>query len=199
MWSAGCAFLNALFFDDGGWEFIFVRHYVRVLPFTSGLIQFYCWFFDTRGHPGRPHLSSKFCGLDRGVFGLEPRDCPARETFSRETPQVERHRAQSCAIALRSPAPERSSDLKTIFTRYSPGRATSTVFGEAAGDGCGTELHVGVRCCAACSGRLPRAKQNTNRNAARPLRYLSSTTVLITVYICSTTESTVLVYSNYRW
>ena len=28
----------------------------------------------------------------------------------------ERHRAQSCAIALRSPAPERSSDLK----RYSP-------------------------------------------------------------------------------
>ena len=32
----------------------------------------------------------------------------------------ERHRAQSCAIALRSPAPERPSDLKTIFTRYSP-------------------------------------------------------------------------------
>jgi hypothetical protein len=31
----------------------------------------------------------------------------------------ERHLAQSCAIALRSPAPERSSDLKTIFTRYS--------------------------------------------------------------------------------
>jgi hypothetical protein len=36
----------------------------------------------------------------------------------------ERHRAQSCAIALRSPAPERSSDLKTIFTRYSPPHVT---------------------------------------------------------------------------
>ena len=32
-------FERFLFFDDGGWEFIFVRQYVRLLPFTSGLIQ----------------------------------------------------------------------------------------------------------------------------------------------------------------
>ena len=32
----------------------------------------------------------------------------------------ERHRAQSCAIALRSPAPERSSDIHQIFTSRRP-------------------------------------------------------------------------------
>jgi hypothetical protein len=78
MWSA-CAFLNALFFDDGawrfgGWEFIFVRHYVRLLPFTSGLIQLLVFRYSRTSWDHTLDLS---CGLDRGVFGLEPRDVPA--------------------------------------------------------------------------------------------------------------------------
>ena len=51
----------------------------------------------------------------------------------------ERHRAQSCVIALRSPAPERSSEYFQIFTRYSPQASApdTTAAAETLGGGVG--------------------------------------------------------------
>eukprot|EP00964_Phaeocystis_antarctica_P005085 scaffold2780_cov23-Phaeocystis_antarctica.AAC.1 len=61
------------------------------------------------------------CQNSRYLYG-QRRGLPPR----RQLPvRPEHDRVQSCAIALRSPASERPSDLKRIFTEYSPTRGKS--------------------------------------------------------------------------